>query len=97
MQQKGVSLPACVLQALAIMSLKQPALLQEFPQVAQYAQSQVRAFLLDAKPYVKDRLALRHELKKDWLGAYVYYYYTENNDPDQVRKPQTQTDSHGVN
>ena len=97
MQQKGVSLPACVLQALAIMSLKQPALLQEFPQVAQYAQPQVRAFLLDAKPYVKDRLALRHELKKDWLGAYVYYYYTENNDPDQVRKPQTQTDSHGVN
>ena len=36
---------------------------------------------------VSDDTQLRHELRERWLGTYVYYYYTENNDPDQVVKP----------
>ena len=56
----------------------------------------IRAFLLDAKPYVNDCVALRHELRDRWLGTYVYYYYTENNDPDQVVKPNKEEKS-GVN
>ena len=43
-----------------------------------------------------DRLRLRHELRDRWLGTYVYYYYTENNDPDQVMKPNS-TQQSGVN
>ena len=42
---------------------------------------------MDARPYIKDRLKLRSELRERWLGTYMYYYYTENNDPDQVVKP----------
>ena len=48
--------------------------------------SEISSFLTDARPYAKDRLKLRSELKEQWLGTYVYYYYTENNDPDQVIK-----------
>lgn len=28
---------------------------------------------------------LRKELRDDWLGTYFYYYYCENNEPNQVR------------
>ena len=96
MAQKGMPFPACVQQALAILSLKKPELLQAFPQVGRFVPDEIRSFLMDAKPYVGDRLALRHELRDRWLGTYVYYYYTENNDPDQVMKPQTGEKS-GVN
>ncbi|MDY4557368.1 MAG: DUF6057 family protein [Alloprevotella sp.] len=96
MAQKGMPFPACVQQALAILSLKKPELLQAFPQVGRFVPDEIRSFLMDAKPYVGDRLALRHELRNRWLGTYVYYYYTENNDPDQVMKPQTGEKS-GVN
>ncbi len=29
---------------------------------------------------------MREALKDDWMGTYFYYYYCENNNPDQVRK-----------
>ena len=96
MAQKGMPFPACVQQAVAILALKKPELLQAFPQVGRFVPDEIRSFLMDAKPYVGDRLALRHELRDRWLGTYVYYYYTENNDPDQVMKPQTGEKS-GVN
>ncbi len=96
MAQKGMAFPACMQQAIAILSLKQPELLSHFPQVGRFVPDEIRAFLLDAKPYVNDRLALRHELRDRWLGTYVYYYYTENNDPDQVVKPNKEEKS-GVN
>ena len=28
---------------------------------------------------------LRKELRDGWLGTYFYYYYCENNEPNQVR------------
>lgn len=89
MRAKNMRFPACMQQAIAILALKDNSLLKQYPQVGRFVPDEVRAFLLDAKPYVKDRLALRHELKERWLGSYVYYYYTENNDPDQVVQPQT--------
>ena len=75
-------------EALCILSLKHPELhiQEQFPQIGQFVPGSVNTFLIDAKPYAKDHLALRHELRKQWLGTYMYYYYTENNDPDQVRK-----------
>ena len=68
-------------------------MLKQIPQVGQYVPNEISAFLMDAKPYINDRLKLRHELRKQWLGSYVYYYYTENNDPDQVKQPQAETKS----
>lgn len=93
--QKGYSLPMCMQEALCILAIKHPELpiRQQFPQIGQFVASSVNSFLLDAQPYAKDRLALRHKLRKQWLGTYMYYYYTENNDPDQVRKePKTKTE-----
>ncbi len=84
--QKGKPFPACMQQAIAIMGAKDENLLKAFPQVQPYVSNEILSFLMDAKPYAKDRLKLRHEMRKQWLGTYVYYYYTENNDPDQIVK-----------
>jgi len=97
MAQKGMAFPSCMQQAIAIMALKQPDLLKAFPQVGKFVPDEIRSFLLDAKPLVGDRLRVRHELRKQWLGTYVYYYYTENNDPDQVAKPEGSAGKAGVN
>lgn len=86
MAQKGMSFPPCMQQAICILALRDQSLLKHFPQVNQYVMSEISSFLTDARPYAKDRLKLRSELKEQWLGTYVYYYYTENNDPDQVIK-----------
>lgn len=95
--QKGFPFPMCVQQAIAIMALKQPDLLKMYPQVGSFIPNEVRSFLVDAKPYSKDRLALRHNLRERWLGTYMYYYYTENNDPDQVKKAPDSSAKSGVN
>lgn len=97
MAQKGMSFPSCMQQAIAILALKEPALLKKFPQVNKFTTNEITAFLLDAKPLVGDRLKVRHELRGQWLGTYVYYYYTENNDPDQVRKTENEANKAGVN
>ena len=86
--QKGFNFPMSMQEALGILAIKHPELhiMEQFPQIGQFVPGSINSFLIDAKPFAKDRLALRHELRKAWLGTYMYYYYTENNDPDQVRK-----------
>lgn len=86
MKQKGMRITGFMQEAIAIASLKQPELLQMFPEVSQFVPNQITSFLMDAKPYINDRDALRQNLKDNWLGTYVYYYYTENNDPSQTIK-----------
>lgn len=86
MKQKGMHITGFMQEAIAIASLKQPELLQMFPEVGQFVPNQITSFLMDAKPYINDRDALRQNLKDNWLGTYVYYYYTENNDPSQTIK-----------
>lgn len=88
MQNKGMTLTAPMQQAIAILSLSQPEALKAFPTVGRFVPDEVRSFLLDAKPYVGEskRLELRAKMKKQWLGTYMYYYYTENNEPDRVIK-----------
>ncbi len=95
--QKGVPFTQSMQQAISILSLKNPDLLDAFPQVNNFAAKDVLNFLLEAKPYAKDRLALRHELRERWLGSYVYYYYTENNDPNQVIRQQKAGEKAQVN
>lgn len=86
MHQKGMPFPTCMQEAIAVAALKMPQALEAFPEVGKFVPDEVRAFLIDAKPYVEDREALRQNLKERWLGTYMYYYYTENNDPSQTRK-----------
>ena len=69
-----------VMQALAIMSLKDPNIEKMF-NIPPYVHNEVKAFLMEAKPYIKDRYELRKNLKENWLGSYMYYYYCENNEP----------------
>lgn len=95
--RKGYPLSPYMQEAIAILALKKPELLKAFPQVGNYVPGQIRSFLLDAKPYIHDRLALRHELRERWLGTYVYYYYTENNDPEQLAKDNGSKNHAGVN
>ena len=86
MKQKGMRFTEAMQQAVAIFALNNPDALKAFPEVRQFVPDQLRSFLLDAKPYIDDREALRRELKEAWLGTYFYYYYTENNDPSQTVK-----------
>jgi len=79
------SLPLCALQAIAIAALKQPELLNQYPEVNSFVQNEVQAFLRDAAPYSKDKKKLRSELKEKWLGSYMYYYYCENNEQHQTK------------
>ena len=100
MKQKGMRFTEAMQQAVAIFALKNPDVLQQFPEVSQFVPDQLRSFLLDAKPYIDDREALRRELKEAWLGTYFYYYYTENNDPSQTVKSydaEQKDNSAGVN
>lgn len=79
------ALPTCVQQAIIIASLKRPGILKEFPGISPYMSEEIRAFIMDAKPYIKDKEALRKELKEKWLGTYMYYYYCENNTNNQQK------------
>lgn len=98
MAQKGMSFPPCMQEAIAILSLKDPNIMKSFSkQVNSFVSNELTSFLMDAKPYINDRIALRHELRDRWLGTYAYYYYTENNDPDQVTKSYDTEDKAGVN
>ena len=48
--------------------------------VNQMIMANLQSFLMAARPYTKDKEALRANLKKDWLGTYFYYYFCENNE-----------------
>lgn len=89
-------LPDCMQQALVIYSLKHGGadFLKQFQgAISPMTEQTIAAFSRDVAPFTKDKEAMRRELKKDWLGTYVYYYYCENNNPEQVRKQE----SAGVN
>lgn len=94
MKQKGMPISGILLQAVCCLSIKNPDVLKEFPD-ANMEMSNFQQFLMESKPYVKDKDALRKEMKNDWLGTYYYYYYAENNSPEQTG--QASSDGGGVN
>ncbi len=79
-------LPTCVQEAIVIAALKRDGLLKQFPGINPFVEDKLRSFFRDAKPYSKDKKALRKEMKEKWLGTYIYYYYCENNEPHQVKQ-----------
>lgn len=90
-QKTGGRLPAVVRQAILVYSMTHEEVKNVFPEVCndRMLQTNFHAFVAEAKPYLKDKAELRKRLKENWLGTYYYYYYCENNEPYQVRKPQS--------
>lgn len=82
-------LPVCVQQAVVIASLKRKGLMEEFPEISPYVQETVKNFIMEAKPYAKDKPLLRKMMKEKWLGTYMYYYYCENNETNQQQQTTT--------
>ena len=83
-------LPPCVQQAIVIASLKREGLLQQYPEISPYVQETVKSFIMEAKPYAKDKPLLREKMKEKWLGTYMYYYYCENNETNQQKQTTTE-------
>ena len=82
-------LPPCVQQAIVIASLKRDGLMQQYPEISPYVQETVKSFIMEAKPYAKDKPLLREKMKEKWLGTYMYYYYCENNETNQQKQSTT--------
>ena len=83
-------LPPGVQQAIVIASLKREGLLQQYPEISPYVQETVKSFIMEAKPYAKDKPLLREKMKEKWLGTYMYYYYCENNETNQQKQTTTE-------
>ena len=99
LQQKRMNMPITVQQAIICLSLKDKGAHKDVVGMLpnpQFVQRQVEAFLMDAKPYIKDKDALRDELKDKWMGTYMYYYYCMNNDSIATGKKSV-ADWKGVN
>lgn len=84
-QQKGFPFPAVMQQAIYLYHTQHEdqQVLDRF-KIGQYVPSDFKAFVTDAAPLLKDKKALREQLKERWLGTYFYYYYCENNEQNQA-------------
>lgn len=90
--QKGRPLTTILQQAILCYSVRNPHILQQV-QIQPYVQQSYETFLREAAPYINDKKALRAKMKENWLGTYMYYYFCENNEKNQVKSGQ----SAGVN
>lgn len=74
---QGSALPETYAQALALMSAKQPALQQAFPDI-QMQTTRMGAFLNHVSPLMNDRAGNAPKLYKQYKGYYPYYYFFGN-------------------
>lgn len=74
---QGSPLPETYAQALALMSAKQPELLQAFPDI-QMQHTRMGAFLTHVSPLMGDRAGNAPNLYKQYKGYYPYYYFFGN-------------------
>lgn len=81
MVQNGMPISQTMQEALACLAIKQgyQDVVKQYG-VNQMIMANLQSFLMAARPYTKDKEALRANLKKDWLGTYFYYYFCENNE-----------------
>lgn len=94
LKNQGIALHPILQQAILCGSVKHPELTKMF-QVSQMVSSEMQAFLRSAVPYKDDKDKMRDELKEQWLGSYMYYYFCENN--DSIATGKANTKSSGVN
>lgn len=103
--RKKTTLPHSVLQALAIAYMKNPNILETFPEITQtMVFNELQAFMGEAVPYLEQQFGtaaekkeesqeeMRGALKENWMGSYMYYYYCGN-----LSAPQHQSADHAVN
>ena len=97
MRHKFGRLPRVVKEAILIKSLTLKEVENVFPEVTKDAMllTNFQTFVKEARPYLDDKPKLREVMREKWLGTYFYYYYCENNHPNQVRP--ANASSAGVN
>lgn len=101
LQQKR-TLPLAVQQALVIASFRRPGLLERFPGIDQYIQSEVVNFANEAKPFADKKAKattedekkeasqeMKQALSERWKGSYMYYYYCGNLNQTAQKKTET--------
>lgn len=94
---KGTSLPRSIAEGLIVAAAKEPAILQEFPQL-QMGAERYYLFLQAAQPYMYDRERGSKALFEQYRGYYPYYYFFGNIRSSQ--KPGEEDEGHhkaGVN
>ena len=94
---KGTSLPRSIAEGLIVAAGKEPAILQEFPQL-QMGAERYYLFLQAAQPYMNDRERGSEVLFEQYKGYYPYYYFFGNIRSSQ--KPDEEDEGHhkaGVN
>lgn len=89
LHEQGIPLHPILQQAILCASTKFPELTKTFS-INKMVTGELQAFLRAAIPHKGDKDKMREELKKDWLGSYMYYYYCENNDSIATGKYQRQ-------
>lgn len=94
---KGISLPRSIAEGLIVAAAKEPAILEEFPQL-QMGAERYYLFLQAAQPYMNDRERGSEVLFEQYKGYYPYYYFFGNIRSSQ--KPDDEDEGHhraGVN
>ena len=76
-QFQDSALPKSIAEGLALQAVKQPELLQIFPQL-ELVVNRLDFFLNDASPYTQDKERGAVELFERYKGFYPYYYYFGN-------------------
>ncbi len=74
---QGTLMPESFAEALALMSSKQPEIIQQFPGT-EFRRNRLANFASDVKPYMGDRPKYARELFDKYKGYYPYYYFFGN-------------------
>ncbi len=93
---QGTALPSTYAQALAILSSKQPQLLQQFPDIAIH-QQRLSTFINHVKPLMSDRPGNAPKLYEKYKGYYPYYYFFGNLKATRKKSDAPASSNSGVN
>ena len=93
----GTTPPRLIAEGLVTQSVKNPAIMEAFPQL-QMAQQAYKGFLQNVSYAVKDRPTYARQLFDQYKGYYPYYYFFGNLKSTRKRdNKETSTSSAGVN
>ncbi len=93
---QGTTLPQTYAQALAVLSSKQPQLVQQYPDIAMQRQ-RLSAFISHVKPLMSDRPGNAHKLYEKYKGYYPYYYFFGNLKATRKKSDAPASSNSGVN
>ncbi len=93
---QGTTPPGSFAEALALMSSKQPELMQNFVGL-EWQRERLAKFAKEVKPYMKDRAKYARELFPKYKGYYPYYYFFGNLKATKRQEEARKSSSSGVN